>query len=231
MPENGDDNMYDIKEIIQELIERKDMESEEIPGIYLYMDQLLSLFEENFPYNYGEAKLTKTMINNYAKGRIIQPAYKKKYNKEHVLMILVTCMLKRELSLSEIKELVDESVEKVDNFNEKAVKKNKKSDKPVDKNSEKLEEDKESSLKLESISDKDSESIKLEIEEIYDRFINRKEVLGEIIDNNLDSVLKSLKEDKIVSNNNKLLDVMILCYCSNILSEAARDIIRSEKDD
>lgn len=231
MPENGDDNMYDIKEIIQKLIERKDMESEEIPGIYLYMDQLLSLFEENFPYNYGEAKLTKTMINNYAKGGIIQPAYKKKYNKEHVLMILVTCMLKRELSLSEIKELVDESVEKVDNFNEKAVKKNKKSDKPVDKNSEKLEEDKESSLKLESISDKDSESIKLEIEEIYDRFINRKEVLGEIIDNNLDSVLKSLEEDKIVSNNNKLLDVMILCYCSNILSEAARAIIRSEKDD
>lgn len=231
MPENGDDNMYDIKEIIQELIERKDMESEEIPGIYLYMDQLLSLFEENFPYNYGEAKLTKTMINNYAKGGIIQPAYKKKYNKEHVLMILVTCMLKRELSLSEIKEIVDESVEKVDNFNEKEVKKNKKSDKPVDKNSEKLEEDKESSLKLESISDKDSESIKLEIEEIYDRFINRKEVLGEIIDNNLDSVLKSLKEDKIVSNNNKLLDVIILCYCSNILSEAARAIIRSEKDD
>lgn len=226
--------MYDIKKIIQELIDRKDMREDEIPDIYLYMDQLLSLFDEKFTYNYGEQKLTKTMINNYAKGGIVQPAYKKKYNKEHILMIVVICMLKREISISEIKELVDESVEKVDSFEKKAIKKSKKSEKHVYKNKEtknkRLEVDTEenSSEHEEETSEKD-ENIKLEIEEIYSRFISKKEVLEKIIDNNLDLVIKNLKEDNIVSNSNKLLDVMILCHCSNILSEAARAIIRSEK--
>ena len=223
--------MYDIKEIIQELIDRKDMREYEIPDIYLYMDQLLSLFDEKFPYNYGEQKLTKTMINNYAKGGIIQPAYKKKYNKEHILMILVTCMLKREISLSEIKELVDESVENVDSFEKKSIKKSKK---PTYKNKEaknkilEVDIEKNSSEYDEETYEKD-DNTKLEIEEIYSRFISKKEVLEKIIEDNLDLVIKNLKEDNIVSNSNKLLDVMILCHCSNILSEAARAIIRSKK--
>ncbi len=228
--------MYDIKEIIQELIEKKDMKEDEIPSIYLYMDQLLSLFDENFPYNYGEQKLTKTMINNYAKGGIIQPAYKKKYNKEHILMILVTCMLKREISLSEIKELVDESVEKVDNLDEKSIKKSKKSDKLANKNREGKNKKLEKNIKenkfsnyIEETSEK-SDNVKLEIDEIYSKFISKKEVLEKIVVNNLDLVIENLEEDNIVSNNNKLLDVMILCYCSNILSEAARAIIRSKED-
>lgn len=231
--------MYDIEEIIHDLIERKDMGSEEIPGIYLYMDQVLSLFEENFPYNHGEQKLTKTMINNYAKGGIIQPAYKKKYNKEHILMILVTCMLKRELSLSEIKELVDESVEKVENFDGKNAKKAKTSEKAVDKKEGKTskelenrqsENDLENGGSVENSSLQD-ESVKLGIEEIYNRFISRKDTLESIVEGNLDKVIEILKDDNIVGGNNKLLDVLMLCYCSNVLSEAARAIIRGEIDD
>ncbi len=222
--------MYDIKEIIQELMDRKDMESKEIPSIYLYMDQLLSLFDENFPYNYGEQKLTKTMINNYAKGAIIQHAYKKKYNKEHILTILVTCMLKRELSLSEIKILLDKSVEKVENFKEKSEKKLKKTHKLVDKNTELVlgEAESENDLKKELLKlDGQDENEKFEIEEIYDNFLNKKEILENLVKENMDSVLETLKEDQLVGNN-RLLDVMLLCYCSNILSETARAIIRKE---
>lgn len=225
--------MYDIKEIIEKLMDRKDMAADEIPGIYLYMDQVLSLFEENFPYNFGEQKLTKTMINNYAKGGIIQPAYKKKYSKEHILMILVTCMLKRELSLSEIKELVDESVEKVEKFDLKDIKSSKKSLNNVD-NKENEDRnniaDSGSETGLNNDIVKIEESSKLDIEEIYRRFITRKETLDSIIEGNIGGVIECLKEDNIVGNN-KLLDVMMLCYCSNVLSEAARAIIRGDIDD
>ena len=37
--------MYDIKEIIYSLLEKEEIKIEDIPNIYLYMDQVLSLFE------------------------------------------------------------------------------------------------------------------------------------------------------------------------------------------
>ena len=183
--------MYDIKDIIESLIEKENMKIEDIPGIYLYMDQVLSLFSEYFPYNHGEQELTKTMINNYAKGGIIQPAYKKKYNREHILMILVTCMLKRELSLSEIKMLVDESVE----------------------NGEEISDGPEN---------------RLEVEEIYRRFLDKKSKVDKIAKGHIEDIIDVLKDEE---SSNRMLDVMTLCYCSNILSEAARAIIRGENDD
>lgn len=209
--------MYDIKEIIYSLLEKEEIKIEDIPNIYLYMDQVLSLFDEKFPYNENEQKLTKTMINNYSKGGIIQPAVKKKYNKEHVLMILVTCMLKRNLSLSEIKKLVDESVDKVDNSNEKLKKPSKKADKAVDKKN--IINEKDSSL--------DSEK---DIEEIYEKFISKKNIIEEIVNEHLDDMIASLQRDDIINSENKLLDVLMLCYCSNILSETARAIIRGEDE-
>lgn len=225
--------MYNVKEIIQNLIGKEDMKIEDIPSIYLYMDQVLSLFGESFPYNYGEQELTKTMINNYAKGGIIQPAYKKKYNKEHILMILITCMLKRELSLSEIKSLVEESVDKVDNLDKKPQKNNKKSIKDVDKkvlSNQETNKNKEinslESLELENLEYNESE--KLDIEEVYRRFLGKKSKVEKIADEHLGEIINILKDDE---DRNKMLDVLTLCYCSNILSEAARSIIRGEIND
>ena len=100
--------MYDLKEIIGDVIEKDDFKLEKIPEIDLYMDQVLGLFEEYFPYNEDESKLTKTMINNYTKSKLINPPIKKKYNKENILLIAIICQLKRSISLSEIKSLMDE---------------------------------------------------------------------------------------------------------------------------
>lgn len=227
--------MYDTKEIIYSLLEKEEIKIEDIPNIYLYMDQVLSLFDEKFPYNENEQKLTKTMINNYSKGGIIQPAVKKKYNKEHVLMILVTCMLKRNLSLSEIKKLVDESVDKVDNSNEKLKKTSKKADKAVDKkniiNEKDSSLDSEKDIEEEYISKTTGENKeKLDIEEIYEKFISKKNIIEEIVNEHLDDMIASLQRDDIINSENKLLDVLMLCYCSNILSETARAIIRGEDE-
>ncbi|WP_207653227.1 DUF1836 domain-containing protein [Peptostreptococcus faecalis] len=111
--------MYDLKRVIDELMEKDDIKTDDIPNIDIYMDQILSLFDKYFPYNDDEQRLTKTMVNNYAKGNIIKPPSKKKYNKEHILTIVIICILKRNMSLSDIKKVFDKisEIDVEDNIN------------------------------------------------------------------------------------------------------------------
>ena len=62
-----------------------------IPEIDLYMDQVTSFMEEHLKKakrNPEDKALTKTMINNYAKNNLLPPPVKKKYTKEHMIMLL-----------------------------------------------------------------------------------------------------------------------------------------------
>jgi hypothetical protein len=52
---------------------------DEVPEIDLYMDQVIQLFESKLSdqkRNEDEKILTKTMINNYAKGKLLFPIKK-----------------------------------------------------------------------------------------------------------------------------------------------------------
>ncbi len=74
---------------------------EEIPNIDLYMDQLLTLINSK---SAKKAPLTKTMVNNYSKEKIITPVKGKKYTKEQILQIYMVFLMKNTLSMVEIKE-------------------------------------------------------------------------------------------------------------------------------
>lgn len=87
--------------------ERQDFPIAYIPVIDLYMDQVLCLFDDAFPYNENEARLTKAMINNYVKQKIIPAPLKKKYTATHIYSLIIICLLKRILSMYEIKVLLD----------------------------------------------------------------------------------------------------------------------------
>ena len=50
--------------------------------------------------------LTKTMINNYAKNDLLPPPVKKKYSKEHLLVLIFIYYFKGFLSISDIQELL-----------------------------------------------------------------------------------------------------------------------------
>lgn len=98
-------------EKLHDLLEKLDLESnitlEDIPGIDLYMDQVIQLFENKFSgakRNDDEKVLTKTMINNYAKGKLFFPIKNKKYSKEHLILISLIYQLKGALSINDIKE-------------------------------------------------------------------------------------------------------------------------------
>lgn len=89
---------------------------EDIPNIDLYMDQVTTLMEENLRqstrYPNQDKILTKTMINNYAKNDLLPPPVKKKYTKEHVLVLIFIYYYKGLLSISDIQTLLEPITEK-----------------------------------------------------------------------------------------------------------------------
>lgn len=80
----------------------------ELPDIDLYMDQILGFLEEHTKmYNNTEEKLiTKSMINNYVKLGLIEAPIKKKYNKTQMASLLMITILKKILTMNEIKALI-----------------------------------------------------------------------------------------------------------------------------
>lgn len=87
-----------------------------IPNVDLYVDQVVQLFENSYKQttrNEEEKVLTKTMINNYAKGKLFFPIKNKKYSKEHIILISFIHQLKGALSINDIKSLLDELNQKL----------------------------------------------------------------------------------------------------------------------
>ena len=102
--------MEKISEIIEQLGLESNLTVDEIPNIDLYMDQLIQLFESKFAdskRNDEEKILTKTMINNYAKGKLIFPIKNKKYSKEHLILMSLIYQLKGALSINDIQTTLD----------------------------------------------------------------------------------------------------------------------------
>ena len=88
---------------------------EDIPNIDLYMDQVTTFMDRqmNSTKRYEEDKiLTKTMINNYAKNNLLPPPVKKKYSKEHVLVLIFIYYFKNILSIKDIETLLSPLTEK-----------------------------------------------------------------------------------------------------------------------
>ncbi|MDC3412312.1 DUF1836 domain-containing protein [Aquibacillus sp. 3ASR75-11] len=102
--------MKNMDELMSNLVEQNNLEIEDIPDIDLYMDQVIQLFENKFTHtkrHQDEKVLTKTMINNYAKGKLFFPIKNKKYSKEHLLLISLIYQLKGALSINDIKKVLD----------------------------------------------------------------------------------------------------------------------------
>ena len=85
-------NTQDMIGSILESISRIDyIKPEDIPNINLYMDQVTTFMEEQLASSkrYPEDKiLTKTMINNYAKNNLLPSPEKKRYSREHLLLLI-----------------------------------------------------------------------------------------------------------------------------------------------
>ncbi|WP_079505604.1 DUF1836 domain-containing protein [Mesobacillus jeotgali] len=102
--------MTNLANLLDQLNLESNIALEDIPELDLYMDQVIQLFERNFgssTRNEGEKVLTKTMINNYAKGKLFLPIKNKKYSKEHLILISLIYQLKGGLSIQDIKQTLE----------------------------------------------------------------------------------------------------------------------------
>lgn len=96
----------EMEKMIQASMIQKKLEPSEIPDLDLYVDQIITLFEDRL----GDARrkvndkiLTKSMVNNYSKEKLIRPIKGKKYTREQVLQILLIFNLKNTLSIGDVK--------------------------------------------------------------------------------------------------------------------------------
>lgn len=100
----------------------KELKDSDIPNIDVYMDQLISFFEEyldSYRRDPKEKVLTKTMVNNYVKNGVMEKPTKRKYNKNQLKSLFIIYHLKQVLSLQDIKsffELSDSIYRKDDLF-------------------------------------------------------------------------------------------------------------------
>ena len=96
-----------LQDLLVYLGELSHVKPEELPDIDLYMDQVTSFMDTHLKdmRRHPEDKvLTKTMINNYAKNNLLPPPVKKKYSKDHMLMLIFIYYFKNLLSFNDIEE-------------------------------------------------------------------------------------------------------------------------------
>lgn len=99
-----------IKETIKELTEKSIVDLSVIPDIELYVDQVTTFIEDKlsaYKSKEDDKILTKTMINNYTKARLIEPPIKKRYSKENVEALIMIFHLKYVLSIENVRYLTD----------------------------------------------------------------------------------------------------------------------------
>lgn len=100
----------DIKKQIREWIKLGFIEPKDLPSIELYMDQVTTYMNKRLSANKRteeDKTLTKTMINNYTKNNLLPPSNKKRYSKEHLILLIYIYYLKSFMSISDIQTMIE----------------------------------------------------------------------------------------------------------------------------
>jgi hypothetical protein len=94
--------------IIEDITQGRDISIPDIPDIELYMDQVTTFIDNKLGFHKRTLKdkiLTKTMINNYTKSKILLPSKNKRYNRHHMIQLILIYYLKQILSINDINTL------------------------------------------------------------------------------------------------------------------------------
>lgn len=107
-------HFQNIKNQIEEWIRPDYIDPEDIPSIDLYMDQITTFMDKQLQGNKRSEEdkvMTKTMINNYSKNALLPPSDKKRYTKDHIILLIYIYYLKNFLSINDIQTLLQPMTE------------------------------------------------------------------------------------------------------------------------
>lgn len=96
------------KKLAEDYLKNGIIDGKNFPDIELYIDQMVqSLNKELRLYGEGkEAPITKAMISNYTKHRMIPGPVGKRYTKDHLIFMTLVFYLKNCFSMEEIRRLM-----------------------------------------------------------------------------------------------------------------------------
>ncbi len=98
-----------LQDLFAYLDRQTHVQPEEIPNIDLYMDQVTTYLNDKFANtkrHEDDKLMTKTMINNYVKSRLLPSPEKKKYTKDHMMVLIMIYFFKNILSINDVNKLI-----------------------------------------------------------------------------------------------------------------------------
>ncbi|MDO4548609.1 MAG: DUF1836 domain-containing protein [Clostridia bacterium] len=100
--------MDEINDLIKGLESFIPAQLDRMPDIELYKDQVITYLKKELALFQGPLDteiITSSMINNYVKDGIVPRPVKKRYSKAQLAPLIMACILKRALSIKQIKTI------------------------------------------------------------------------------------------------------------------------------
>ena len=104
-----DNEIKEFKKYIRDMIKLDFVSPEDIPDVEMYMEYLTRFMDEKLGGNLRNGDdhvLTKNMINNYTKNGLLPPPEKKKYNQNHLILLIYIYYMKNVISIEDIRKLM-----------------------------------------------------------------------------------------------------------------------------
>jgi hypothetical protein len=99
----------ELLRLAEQITKTQQIKIADIPCVDLYMDQVTTFFDDklkDLKRDEEDKILTKTMINNYAKAKLLLPVKGKKYSNEQMVLLALIYNLKQVLSINDIGTLL-----------------------------------------------------------------------------------------------------------------------------
>ncbi len=107
--EQGNDIPSVIEEVFKHYTDGSYIKASMLPDLDLYVDQITTFLTRHLAktIRFEDDKImTKTMINNYTKNHLLPPPDKKKYSRDHILLMIFIYYFKNFLPISDIKTIL-----------------------------------------------------------------------------------------------------------------------------
>lgn len=107
--EKGNDIPSVIEEVFNRYTDGSYIQASMLPDLDLYVDQITTFLTRHLAktIRFEDDKImTKTMINNYTKNHLLPPPDKKKYSRDHILLMIFIYYFKNFLPISDIQTIL-----------------------------------------------------------------------------------------------------------------------------